>query len=231
MASPAVLLQYERVHYPVAWALQRRLMDERLADRRPDTLLLLEHEPVFTLGKRAPADGQGDRAPWSQVGHPLYRVERGGSITYHGPGQIVGYPILKLSRFCPGPRQYVARLEEVLIRTLAEWGIPACRRVKLPGVWVGDEGALKIASLGVRLVRGVTMHGFALNATVDLEPFSRIVPCGIEGCRMTSMEERLDHTVDLQELRARIAHHFAAVFDLEWVRSNEIAEPVGGRAT
>ncbi len=216
MTQPAILLDLARLDYLTAWALQRTLLEERRTDRRPDTLILVEHEPVFTLGRRAqPAHWGGDEETLRQAGYAVHQVERGGSVTYHGPGQIVGYPILQLSRFCAGPKAYMRMLEDVLIRTLAEWGIAARRIDRLPGVWVGERE--KIGAMGVRITRGVTMHGFALNVTVDLAPFGLIIPCGIDGCRATSMATVLGRPVDLLAVRQRIAAQFAEVFGLEWM--------------
>jgi lipoate-protein ligase B len=214
----AEVVQQERLEYDAAWTLQRRLVEDRIAGRKPDTLLLLEHEPVFTAGRTARAEhwGGDERAP-RVAGIPVWRTDRGGSVTYHGPGQLVGYPILKLNRFCEGPKSYVRMLEEVIIRTLAEWNIVGRRIEKLPGVWVGDERPAKLAAIGTRIERGVTMHGFALNVTVDLAPFSLIVPCGLADCRVTSMAEVLALPVDLPEVRRCVAEQFADVFGLEWV--------------
>lgn len=213
----AAVVQHGRLEYDAAWALQRRLVDDRVADRTPDTLLLLEHEPVFTVGRTARVEHWGgDEQALHVAGIPVVRVARGGSVTYHGPGQIVGYPVLKLNRFCPGPRAYVRMLEEVIIRTLGQWNIAGRRLEKLPGVWTGDELPAKIAAIGARIERGVTMHGFALNVTVDLAPFSRIVPCGLAGCRVTSMAEALAGPVDAREVRRCLAEQFADVFGLEW---------------
>ena len=211
------LIQHGRLDYETAWSLQHRLVEDRLSGRRPDTLLLLEHEPVFTIGRTARAEhwGGDEQAP-HVAGIPVVRVERGGSVTYHGPGQLVGYPILKLNRFCPGPRAYVRMLEEVIILTLARWDITGRRIDKLPGVWVDDERPAKIAAIGARIERGVTMHGFALNVTVDLAPFSRIVPCGLAGCRATSMADVLAGPVDQHEVRRCLTEQFAGVFGLEW---------------
>lgn len=214
---PGTLISYDRLEYGTAWELQRGLVAERIADQRPDTLLLLQHEPVFTVGRSGQeAHWGGNEEALRESGYPVYRVERGGSITYHGPGQIVGYPILRLGRFCPGPKSYMRLLEEVLIRTLADWGITGRRIDRLPGVWVGGDPAEKIAAMGVRILRGVTMHGFALNVTVDLSPFSRVVPCGIAGCRVTSMAALLGRPVEIFMVQRRIAEMFGEVFGLEW---------------
>jgi lipoyl(octanoyl) transferase len=159
----------------------------------------------------------GDARLLQLTGVPVVRTERGGSITYHGPGQAVGYPILRLTDHCAGPKAYVRRLEAVLIDTLAEWGITAHRREGLPGVWVGDDHPFKIASIGVRISHGVTMHGFALNVSMDLAPFSSIVPCGIADCRVTSMAALLGSAPELPVVQQRIAAHFAERFHLTWV--------------
>jgi len=218
--EPGTLLQFECLDYEAAWRLQRRLVEDRLADRCPDTLLLLEHDPVFTIGRTGrAAHWGGDEGASEIAGIPLYRVERGGSVTYHGPGQLVGYPILRIHSFCDGPKTYVRMLEEVIIRTLTRWNIAGLRLDKLPGVWVGNERPAKIATVGTRIERGITMHGFALNVTVDLRPFSRIVPCGLAGCRVTSMAELMRGPVDPAEVRRCLAEQFADVFGLEWTES------------
>lgn len=215
--TPGGLRRLGRLDYAEAWVLQRRLVEERRAGGCPDTLLLLEHDPVFTIGRTGrAAHWGGDEFATHLAGIPILRVERGGSVTYHGPGQLVGYPILQLNRFCEGPRAYVRGLEEVIIRVLARWDIAGCRVEKLPGVWVGAGRPAKIAAIGARVDRGVTMHGFALNVTVDLRPFSRIVPCGLTDCRVTSMADLAAGPVDPDEVRRCLAEQFADVFGLDW---------------
>lgn len=218
MSTPALLLNVDHLDYAPAWDLQRRLVEERASGLRPDLLLLLEHEPVFTVGRR------GQAAHWAGLeaeGHKVHHVERGGSVTYHGPGQLVGYPIVRLTDHCPGPKAYVRLLEEVVIRTLADWGIAGERVERLPGVWVGDSTREKIAAMGVRINRGVTMHGFALNVDPDLTPFGRITPCGIAGCRVTSMAARLGRPVDMKLVRQQVAGHFRQLFDLDWTEQEQ----------
>ena len=168
-------LEYQRA---VAW--QEALVARRLAGG-PDALLLLEHPPVYTLGRGA--DGRHLRRAAGGV-VPVVATRRGGQVTYHGPGQLVGYPILGLHDLRPDIRWYVRTLEEVLLGSLAELGIDAGRRPGLPGVWVGER---KIASIGVAVRRWVTWHGFALNVGPDLGGFDAITPCGIDGVRMTSV--------------------------------------------
>ena len=217
-----VVLSIPLMDYEAARELQWRLHEERLADRRPDTLVLLEHEPVMTLGRTTKtAHWNGMRKAPGARGLRVIESERGGSVTYHGPGQIVGYPIVKLRQFCAGPKAYVRMLEDVLIRVLAEWGIEGYRTDRFVGVWVNDPDdpngpPAKIASIGVKIARGVTLHGFALNATVDLEPFAGIMPCGLEGCRVTSMAEVLPKEVAPDEVRRQITRCFGDVFGLDW---------------
>ena len=217
-----VLISVPLLEFVAARRLQWRLCDERIADRQTDTLVLVEHDPVVTLGRTTKAEHwNGQTHTLTDRGIQVMTCARGGSVTYHGPGQIVGYPILRLRNFCSGPKVYVRMLEDVLIQVLADWNIEGQRREKFVGVWVRnprDSMApfAKIAAMGVNISRGVTRYGFALNVTVDLEPFHYIVPCGIVDCRVTSMAEVLGTGPDLQRVRNRIAHHFAQVFDVEW---------------
>lgn len=226
-----VVLSIPLMDYEAARRFQWRLHEERLADRQPDTLVLLEHEPVMTLGRTTKtAHWNGLRAAPGDRGFRVLECERGGSVTYHGPGQIVGYPVVRLRQFCAGPKAYVRMLEEVLIRVLAEWGIAGYRTDTFVGVWVNDPDdpdrpPAKIAAIGVKIARGVTLHGFALNVAVDLQPFADIVPCGIEGCRVTSMTEVLRGNVAPDEVRRQIARCFGDVFGLEWQDSPLQAPP------
>jgi lipoyl(octanoyl) transferase len=211
------VLSIDRGGYKEAWDLQRALVERRATDQGPDTLVLLEHEAVFTIGRSGREEHWGcDEHRLVQLGYPVYRIERGGSITFHGPGQIVGYPILRLASFCPGPKTYVRMLEEVLIRTMARCGVMGRRIDTWPGVWVGSGEPAKIAAIGVKIQRGVTMHGFALNVTMDLSPFQLVTPCGIEKCRVTSMADVLGHDVQMETVRRWMAEVFAEVFDIEW---------------
>ena len=203
--------------------LQEALAAQRDEDRQLDTLILTEHEPVLTLGRTAePEHWETHLAELKSQGITVHQTNRGGSVTYHGPGQVIGYPILKLRNFCRGPKVYVEKLEEVLIRTLADWGIVGCRNESFRGVWVNTEKDHfeKIASIGVRISKGITMHGFALNLNVDLRPFALLSPCGIENCVMTSMAQLLNQHVDMTQVRERLAIHFAHVFRLEWTERN-----------
>ena len=171
-----------RVEFSAALALQEEIVARKIADAEAaDELLLLEHEPVFTMGRSPEQSSLGDEV---RLPHPVVRINRGGQATYHGPGQLVGYPLIDLRRRGQDLHRYLRALEAVLIALCAECGVAAARREGLTGVWVG---ARKIASLGVGVRRWVAMHGFALNVGGDLAPFSSIVPCGIAGVEMTSL--------------------------------------------
>lgn len=213
------LLSIPFLPYVESLELQETLVSQRADEQQQDTLILTEHEPILTLGRTTKSEHWEPH--WQELqarGISLHQTNRGGSVTYHGPGQTIGYPILRLKNFCPGPRMYVQKLEEVLIRTLEEWGILGCRHESLRGVWVKHNvGHLeKIASIGVRISKGITMHGFALNVNVDLQPFSLLTPCGIENCKVTSMEKILGQQVEAAHVREQIAIHFAEIFNLDW---------------
>jgi lipoate-protein ligase B len=200
----AWLVDLGTVEYKEAWDLQRALVERRAADAIPDTLLLLEHPHVVTLGRR------GRREDVFDPGLPVFEIERGGEATYHGPGQLVGYPILKL-RDRLDVRKLVTDLEEVLIRSSRTFGIAAERNERQHGVWVHGR---KLGSIGLAVHRDVTYHGFAHNVSTDLSYFERIRPCGNEGRVMTSMEKELGRTVDMPAFRAQVATDFAEVFNV-----------------
>ena len=217
-----VLISLSFFPYKVALQLQRHIQDDRIAGSRSNTLILLEHEPVLTLGQTTKDFHWKEQSEViNKQGIQIIESERGGSVTFHGPGQIVGYPILLLREFCSGPKTYMRMLEEVIIAVLEEWGIKGRRIEKLIGVWVEDpqslDGSLaKIAAFGVKISRGITTHGFALNVTVDLQPFDLIIPCGIENCHVTSMTEVLGSELDLPLVKKQVAHHFSRVFGIRW---------------
>ncbi len=197
------------VPFTEGWELQRRIHAEVVAGSAPDTLLLLEHEPVFTAGARTA------RSERPIDGTPVVDVDRGGKITWHGPGQLVGYPIVRL----PEPVDVVAhvrRLEGVLIDVLRGFGVEGRRIDGRSGVWVrtGLEDA-KIAAIGVRVQRGVTMHGFALNCDNSLEPFSQIIPCGISDAGVTTISALVGHDVDPASVVASVASAFRNEYERE----------------
>ncbi len=200
------------IPYADALALQRSLVDDRRAGRVGDLLLFAEHPHVLTLGVR----GDGGRShilatpdALAARGIEVHEAGRGGDITYHGPGQVVGYPILDLKPDRCDVHRYVRDLEEVLIRTAADYGLDAGRVEGLTGVWVGRD---KLAAIGVRIARWITSHGFAFNVTTQLDHFDLIVPCGIPDRGVTSLARLLDRPVLTTEVEDRIAEHFRNVF-------------------
>ncbi len=193
----------DRIEYAVALAEQRRLHAARDAGSIDDTVLLLEHPPVYTAGRRT----QPDERPADAT--PVVEVDRGGKITFHGPGQLVGYPILALPDHV-FVVDYIRRLEEALIRTCADLGVPTGRVRGRTGVWVAADARrpeLKVAALGIRVSRGVTMHGFALNCDVELGDFDKIVPCGISDAGVTSLSAELGRHVSVSEAADAVEPH------------------------
>ncbi len=203
-----------RVAYDEAWSLQRALAARRSAGEIPDALLLLEHDPVYTTGRRDAA--RNLRLPAGMLGAPLVESDRGGDITFHGPGQLVAYPIVDLRAAGLGVAGYVRALEQVVIQTLAGYGIHGGREDGLTGVWV--DGA-KVAAIGVRVSRPggpagawVTSHGLALNIDVDLSWFERIIPCGIASRGVTNMAVLLSAAPSLEDVAGRLARCFGEAF-------------------
>jgi len=193
-----------RLPYGEALALQKETVRRRVAKEIPDTLILVEHPPVITLGKMAKREHLiGSRADVEVVETP-----RGGDVTYHGPGQIVGYPILDLTALNTDLKKYLFKLEEVMIRAVARYGVTAGRQEGMTGAWVGDR---KIGAIGVRVERWVTSHGFALNANTDLGGFDLIIPCGLHGKGVTSIAREIGRDVDLDDLRRSTAEIFGEV--------------------
>jgi lipoyl(octanoyl) transferase len=216
--------------YEQAWQLQRELHQHRAASEIPDLCLLLEHPPVYTAGRRtSPAD-----RPVGDPGAPVIDVDRGGKITWHGPGQLVGYPIVALDE----PVDvigYVRAIEEALIRTCADVGLATGRVESRSGVWVRGAAAgqdRKVAAIGVRVARGVTMHGFALNCDNDLSWFDRIVPCGIPDAAVTSLSAELGRQVRVGDVLEVVERHLAAVLGASQIRrlasaADLLPSPVG----
>lgn len=210
------LINLGLIPYDQALDLQHRLVAARKAGRTDDVLLLLEHPPVITLGRRGD-ESHVVAAPdlLARLGVSVRRVERGGDVTYHGPGQLVGYPILNLRQHRQDVGWYVRGLEETLIRALADCGVQGYRVPGLVGVWVDHQGSPhKVAAIGARIEEWVTYHGFALNVDPDMSHFELIVPCGIEDKAVVSMRQLLDGPVDFEYVCDRVAAHFAAVFDV-----------------
>ena len=194
------------MEYQEAWDLQRTLAEARTEGRVGDTLLLLEHPPVYTMGRSSRRSDMLLPVEYLEArGARVVEVDRGGQITFHGPGQLVGYPIVDVKAWGGGPLRYVRALEALLIRALGDFGIEASYVGKPTGVWAGD---VKIAAIGVRISRGVTTHGFALNVSTDLAWFQNIVPCGIHHLGVASMEQLLGRSVSLQEVVPAVVDSF-----------------------
>jgi lipoyl(octanoyl) transferase len=209
------LRNLDLVTYENGMRLQQKLVEMRQGEAIPDQLLLLEHPPVITLGRGG--DARNLIAPPASLAAArvrFFETTRGGDITYHGPGQLVGYPIVHLGEGKRDVRKYVTKLEEVLIRTVAAYGITAERAEGKRGIWVGND---KIAAIGVRIARWVTSHGFALNVTTNLDHFRLITPCGLHGTGVTSIARLLGRDVPMNDVRAVIAATFADVFERELV--------------
>jgi lipoate-protein ligase B len=216
---PLNVLQLGLQPYESALNLQHQIVAARSEDRVGDTLLLLQHPPVITLGRHGNESNILVSREWlAEHDIEVHRVERGGDVTYHGPGQLMGYPIMDLRLHREDVGWYMHSLEEVLIRTLDEFRIEARRSPGNIGVWLGEQS--KIAALGARIENWITYHGFALNVGADASHFQLIVPCGLVGKGVTSMEETLGRAVDMGEVRESVVQNFASVFG---VAAREVA--------
>lgn len=205
------------VPYAEALAAQRRLAAARQAGEIPDVLWLLEHPPVYTRGRRAGEEELPMGAEWyAAQGIEVFDTDRGGRVTYHGPGQLVAYPVVSLKPYGDDVQEYVRRLERVAIGALADHGVAAGTIEGLTGVWVGER---KIGSIGVHVSRGVTTHGMAINVDNDLQPFEWVVACGIEGARPTSLARELGAAQDPGAFAASLAARFAGVYGREPVET------------
>ena len=208
--------------YGSCWKLQQQLFDLRLADAIPDTLLLTEHQPVYTIGRSGDPNHLLAGLPELQEkGIALFHNDRGGDVTYHGPGQLVGYPILSLHNYYLDLHRYLRDIESVIISVLGQFGIRGSRIEGYTGVWVGND---KVCAIGIKSSKWVTMHGFALNVSTDLSYFDRIIPCGIFEKGITSMQELLGRTVTIAEVVPELLREFAGVFhvDIERAPINEM---------
>lgn len=199
------------IGYSKAYSLQIELLRKRLNGGVTDALLLLEHPPTVTIGKSGKVENVlVSQAELAQNGISLFFVDRGGDVTYHGPGQLVGYPIIDLKSKGGNLHQYVHDLEEVIIRTLNDFSIKACRDENHRGVWVRGE---EIAAIGLRVIRWVSMHGFALNVKADLDQFKLINPCGRSNGKATSISKILGQDIPMEAVTGRLVAHFSEVFD------------------
>jgi lipoyl(octanoyl) transferase len=197
--------------YKQAWDLQKQIFDLRYKNEINDTFFLLEHPHTYTLGKVADKENLvSSDDQLKELGVSVYDIDRGGDITYHGPGQIVGYPIIKLSDWKEDTHVYLRGLEEVIILTCAEYGLKTERNSKYTGVWLKDR---KIAAIGIKVSRWITMHGFALNVNTDLAYFGGIIPCGIKDKDVTSLKHELGREVNLDEVKEKLLKNFKLVFN------------------
>lgn len=230
MKNKQVMLRHlGLMDYKEAWEYQEELfksvVDIKLSNRNnnleeptPNYLLFVQHPHVFTLGKSGSVDHllvKEEELGEKQAS--FYKINRGGDITYHGPGQLVAYPILDLDNFFTDIHKYVRFLEEAVIRTCADYGLSAGRVEGLTGVWMTDGMPRKICAIGVKSSRWVTMHGLALNVNTDLSYFGNIVPCGINDKAVTSLERELGRTLDLDEVGQKVQKHFGEIFEVEWI--------------
>ncbi|MBI2820270.1 MAG: lipoyl(octanoyl) transferase LipB [Acidobacteria bacterium] len=212
-ARPCQLYKLGRVPYRDAWELQRQWVELRRAGEIPDRLLLLEHPPVITLGRNARREHLlSSPEILAAEGIEVVETNRGGDVTFHGPGQLVGYPVLDLSPIRKDVVWYVRTLEEAIIRTLNDLGLAAGRRAGMTGVWVGES---KVAAIGIHISRWITSHGFALNVETDLSSFRHIVPCGISSYPVTSLQELLGTRVDRAPLEDQLSMHLGGLLGLE----------------
>ena len=215
--------------YAETWQIQKdifsSIIDVKMDNRHNDTdtptsnhLLFTEHLPVYTLGRQGKEEHLLLSMPHlKEKGVSFFKIDRGGDITYHGPGQITGYPIIDLDNFSPDIHLYVHNLEEIVIRTITKWGIKGSRSEKETGVWIdaGTPMARKICAIGVRTSHWVTMHGFALNVNTDMSYFTHIIPCGIRGKGVTSMEIELGEKIDIEQVKKELVVQFCEVFGAE----------------
>jgi lipoyl(octanoyl) transferase len=226
LGTRCTLLRPGLTPYQDAWQLQQRIA-EAVRDGGTPAILLLEHPPVYTLGVRGnPEHLLLTREAYRSRGADVRRTDRGGDVTFHGPGQLVGYPILPIRDWGQGPVAYVRSLEAALIDVLARFGIAAERAEGLPGAWVRGE---KIAAIGVRISRGVTTHGFALNVNTDLDYFKQIIPCGNASAGVTSMRQLTNETFDMRAVEDEVAAALARRFALDLVEADALAGVADGR--
>lgn len=212
MSGHGYCLELDIEDYSTALRLQQSLNAARRKGSIPDTVIFLEHQPCFTVGRKGGFEHilAGEEL-LRQQGIAVYETDRGGDVTYHGPGQLICYPIIDLNDYGCDVHAYARRLEEVIIRTLKHYGITAGRKPGYPGVWVGSA---KIAQEGIGVQNWVTMHGVSLNVCPKMQHFSLIIPCGISNYGVTSMEQLLDHPVDIAAVRQEMRRQFSEVFDL-----------------
>lgn len=198
------------IDYKEAWDLQKNIFERRTKSEINDTFFMLEHPHTYTLGKVAEKENLiSNDAQLKELGISVYEIDRGGDITYHGPGQIVGYPIIKLSDWKEDTHEYLRGLEEIIMNVCSDYGLTTQRNPKYTGVWIDNR---KIAAIGIKVSRWVTMHGFAFNINTDLNYFGGIIPCGIRDKEVTSLKNELGREVDINEVKENLTHKFLQFF-------------------
>ncbi len=203
------------VEYHEAWELQKALLAARMDNMIEDCLVLLQHPPTFTFGRRYKESNLiANKDFYKDKGFAVYKTDRGGLATYHGPDQLVGYPILKMNSYTKDYYYYLRMLEEVMIRTLSDFGIEAGRNEGYTGVWINKA---KIGFIGVRIALGYTMHGFSLNVNNDVSPFQSIIPCGIQDIEVTSVKKLLNTNIAIDEMQRTLVNHFEDVFQVQMI--------------
>lgn len=208
------------IEYDTAWKLQKHLFEERHSGNINDTLLLLEHPHTYTLGKTADKSNLTCTPQYlSEKGISVFEIDRGGDITYHGPGQIVGYPVINLNEWHADAHLYLRSLEEVIIKTLGEYGLKTGRIEGLTGVWIENR---KIAAIGIKISRWITMHGFALNVSTDLNYFGGIIPCGIRDKGVTSLNKELQRDIPAEEVKGKLLENFKHIFSYDRIACSTI---------
>ena len=198
------------IDYKEAWDLQKSIFNKRLSGEIPDTFFMLEHPHTYTLGKVAEKENLiSNDDQLKELGISVYEIDRGGDITYHGPGQIVGYPIINLKDWKEDTHEYLRGLEEIMIQSCSHYGISSERNSKYTGVWIGNR---KIAAIGIKVSRWITMHGFAFNVNTDLNYFGGIIPCGIKDKDVSSLQKELNRQLDIQEVKEVLLQNFKKYF-------------------
>lgn len=209
-----------KIDYHDAWMLQKKYFEKRRNNFVQDTLFLLEHPHTFTLGKIADKNNLiWSKEELNEKHVKVFEIDRGGDITYHGPGQIVGYPILDLNLWKRDTHEYLRALEDVIIKVCLEYGIKTQRKKQYTGVWIEDR---KICAIGIKISRWITMHGFAFNVNTDLSMFDGIVPCGIKDKEVTSLKKEMNKEFDLNEVKQRIVNNFVNVFSYSQFEQTEL---------
>jgi lipoyl(octanoyl) transferase len=212
----------DTVDYKEAWDLQKNIFELRHQKKVDDVFLLLEHPHTYTLGKTADEKNLvGNDEYLNKNKISVYDIDRGGDITYHGPGQIVGYPIIDLNNWGKDTDKYLRALEEIIIRTCSDFGLAVTRVPKYTGVWIEDR---KIAAIGIKVTRWITMHGFALNVNTDLSLYNGIIPCGITNKEVTSLKKELNTEINLQEVKSNIFNHAVEIFGYDDIETRQVED-------